>query len=119
MVDASDFVDIDEGTFDVRLLVMTVLGSLVTTFYGMAWGVADEIGYWSRQLLLSPLDALAALFERVLMIPANLTEAANQTAADFIMGLEPIGPFAWVVAIVLTFATLVAANEAIARMGLI
>lgn len=106
MVDASDSGIVDGADLDVELLVGTVVGSIVATWWAMWARAVDATVAWGQELLLSPIDAISSLLEQLLLIPANSVTAANQAAAEFMMMLSGIGPLAWPLGMLVAIGTI-------------
>lgn len=104
MVDASEFVD--GASLDVRLLAGTAVGSIMVTYWALAVRLYEAAASTFQSLLLSPIDAGSDLLEQLLMIPGNSLHAANAAAEEFVIMLEPIGPFVWPVAMLITVVTM-------------
>lgn len=111
MVDASRVVNGEN--LDVRLLVGTVVGGVVMTWWAMIVRTFTAAVERARELLLSPIDTGSALLEQLLMIPANSLDAANQSAAEFLMSISAIGPVIFPFGVVLALGTIWATRKVV------
>lgn len=110
-VSASDFI---EGTsVKMKLLVSTIVGSVLITWWSALVALIENVGAAGRSIAIGVIEGQTAVLEAALAIPGGLYDTAYQAAADFMALLAPLGPFAFVVAAAITAVALVITNWAI------
>ena len=93
MVDSSRVVS--GASLDVRLLISGIVASIIATWWAMLVRAYNSAMEWARRLMFRPINAIWSLLEQLLLIPGNSLQAANQAAAEFMLALSGIGPWAW------------------------
>ena len=118
MVDASEFVDgVD---VDVQRLAGTVIGGVLVAWWASVMAFYEELAHWLQRAVTSPIDVLTELFVQLSRIPANVLEAAWHSAAAFLEGIGAVlGPFAYVAALAIVFATVWVLDWALENMEVI
>lgn len=110
-VTASDFI---EGTsVKMKLLVSTLVGSVLITWWSAFIQFIQNVGEVGRSLATGLIEGQTEIFAAALDVPGGLFDAAYSAAAEFMLVLQPIGPFAFPVAAGITALTLITTSWAL------
>lgn len=103
----------------VRSLVGTIVGGILIAWWSGAIQLLESVMSLGTRLITAPLASAADLLEIILMTPGDVLEAGWSSAAEWLSGLEALGPFVFVIAIAIAFGTLWLLDETLEHMGVL
>jgi hypothetical protein len=118
MVSASDFVD--GARVDVPALAATLFGGILLSYWYGFWEFVETAASLAGKFPTSVVNAYTAIMSAGLDVPANLMRTAWYAAAGWLQSVGVIlGPFAYLIAAVVTVVVAHIVYQTVIRLRVI